>query len=169
MESEILFVETQKFNKWLLMILLPVNGLFLLGVYTQVFNGLPFGDKPLSNTGLIITTCFVMLLSIVLFNSRLETQIRQDGIYVKFFPVHIKFRHFKWDAISKLYVRQYNPIAEFGGWGIRMGFWGKGKAYNASGNKGLQIEFSNQKRLLIGTQQLERLKEVLIAIKRYRE
>ena len=50
---------------------------------------------------------------------------------------------------------------EYGGWGLRYGFFGKGRALNVSGNTGLQIEFNNGKRLLIGTNKPRELKEVL--------
>jgi hypothetical protein len=59
----------------------------------------------------------------------------------------------------KCYVRKYKPLAEFGGWGLRFGV--SGKAYNISGNKGLQLELTNNKKLLIGTQKPEELSEAL--------
>jgi len=94
-------------------------------------------------------------------NMRLETQIKKDGVYLKFFPFHLSFRRYTWDKISKSFVRQYNPIGEYGGWGIRFGFFGKGKAYSVSGNKGLQVEFSDTKRVLIGTNKPDELTETL--------
>jgi hypothetical protein len=39
---------------------------------------------------------------------------------------------------------------EYGGWGIKYGKMGK--AYNVSGNRGVQLEFTDGKRLLIGSQ-----------------
>ena len=56
-------------------------------------------------------------------------------------------------------MRSYNPIRDYGGWGIR---WGtKGKAYNVSGNRGLYLEFSDGKQLLIGLQKPEEFVEAL--------
>ena len=40
---------------------------------------------------------------------------------------------------------------------MKMRLFGKVKAWNISGDKGLQLEFTNQKRLLIGTKQPEAL------------
>lgn len=93
---------------------------------------------------------------------RLKNQIRKDGVYVKFFPFHLSFKVYKWDKVSKLFVRQYDPISEYGGWGLRIGR--NGKAFNVSGNKGLQLEFHDNKKLLIGTNKPEELKETLLKI-----
>ncbi|MBK8703741.1 MAG: hypothetical protein IPN33_08970 [Saprospiraceae bacterium] len=63
--------------------------------------------------------------------------------------------------MAKVYVRQYKPIAEFGGWGLRYSMSGKGRALNVSGNMGLQLEFKDGKKLLIGTQKPKEIELVL--------
>jgi hypothetical protein len=162
MDNEILFSEKQRFRQWWLwVILLALDGLFIFGIYKQVITGKQFGDKPMSNTGILLTATSVILLTIMFINMRLETQIKKDGVYLKFFPFHLSFRRYTWDKISESFVRQYNPIGEYGGWGIRFGFFGKGKAYSVSGNKGLQVEFSDTKRVLIGTNKPDELTETL--------
>ena len=66
-------------------------------------------------------------------------------------------------------VRQYSPLLEYGGLGMRIGLFGKGKAWNISGDKGLQLEFNNQKKLLIGTNQPEELAATLEKIGQLRQ
>lgn len=162
MNNEILYTERQKFKQWWLwLILLGVNGLFLFGVFKQVIYGEQFGNKPMSNTGLLIATCVTILLTILFVNFRLDTTIKEDGIYVRFFPFHLKFKHYTWDTLTKSFVREYSPLTEYGGWGMRLGVFGKGGAYNISGNKGLQLEFANKKKLLIGTNKPNELTETL--------
>ncbi|MBQ4803289.1 hypothetical protein J8L88_10555 [Aquimarina sp. MMG015] len=73
----------------------------------------------------------------------------------------MKFIQYDWGSIKQLYIRKYDPIYEYGGWGIRMNIRGKGKAFNISGNIGLQLEFLNNKKLLIGTNKPEKLSEAL--------
>lgn len=162
MNSSILFKEKQRFRQWwIFLILIGVDGLFLFGVFTQVMGGQPFGDKPMSDTGLLTITGFLLLLTLLFISFRLDTIIREDGIYVRFFPFHLKFKYFPWENLAKTYVRSYSPIAEYGGWGLRLGIFGKGRAYNVSGSKGLQLEFSDGKRLLIGTRKPDELKKAL--------
>jgi hypothetical protein len=162
MDNEILFSERQKFKQWWIwLILLGINGLILFGVFKQVIVGQQFGSKPMSNIGLLVTAGLTWLLTLLFMNLRLETQIRKDGIYVRFFPFHIAFKHYNWDNLTKSYVRQYSAIKEYGGWGLRLGLFGKGAAFNVSGNKGLQLEFTNNKKLLIGTNRPGELTETL--------
>lgn len=162
MNNEVLFSEQQRFRQWWFwLILLGINALFLLGTYKQVIGGQQFGDKPMSNEGLIFATGLIVLFTVLFVFARLETQVKKDGIYVRFFPFHISFKYYSWDKISKSFVRKYRPLSEYGGWGLRLGFFGKGVAYNVSGDMGLQLQFTDQKKLLIGTDKPEELIEVL--------
>lgn len=162
MENEVLFTERQRFKQWWLwLILLGVNGLFLFEVFKQVIGGQQFGDKPMSNAGLLMTTGLTIFLSILFVNFRLDTVIKKDGIYIRFFPFHLKFKHYTWNSLTKSFVRQYSPLTEYGGWGLRLGLFGKGTAFNVSGDKGLQLEFTDNKKLLIGTSKSDELTETL--------
>ena len=61
----------------------------------------------------------------------------------------------------------YNPISEYGGWGIKGGFSKQtGKAYTTKGTTGLQLTLKNGKKILIGTQKKEEIKRVLETYKR---
>ena len=110
MTQEILFSEKQGFKQWWLWIILAVvNGLFLFGIYKQLIVGETFGDRPMSNTLLVVTEGFILLLTILFISYRLETQIRTDGIYLRFLPFQFSFRHYPWSTLSKAFVRQYSP------------------------------------------------------------
>ena len=160
MNQLLLFSETQKFKQWWIwLLLLGLNGTILYGIYQQLFLDQQFGNKPMSDVSLIVTGIFISLLTIVFLLFKLETHIKEDGIYVRFFPIHLSFRFYAWESISKLEVREYKPISEFGGWGLR-GF-GKNRALNISGNIGLQIEFKDGKKLLIGTTKSDELSDVI--------
>ena len=165
MEDEILYTEVQRFRQWWIwLILFGTTGLVGYGVISQVILGKTFGDRPGSDAELLVVFGFTVLLTLSIFSLKLETEIRKDGIYVKFFPFHFSYRRYSWDQIQQSYTRQYNPILEYGGWGLR-GF-GKNRALNVSGNQGLQLEMEDGKRLLIGTRNPEEINEVLLKIKR---
>jgi len=159
------FSETQKFNQWWLwLILIGLNALFVFFAFEQIVAESRFGNLSATDVVLLVVTAFMFLLNILFFNFRLETRIQTDGIYVRFFPFHKSFKHYSWEVIDQSYVRKYSPIREYGGWGIRIGT--KGNAFNISGNQGLQLEFNNHKRLLIGTNKAEELAAVLDKIRR---
>lgn len=162
MSSNILFSETQKFNQWWIkLILLPINALFIYGFYQQIVLKQPFGDKPMSDIGIIIFTILVLLFTLLFLNLKLVTTIKINGIDLQFYPFHLKAKHYNWADIIQWEVRTYDAISEFGGWGIRIGGFKKGMAYNVSGNKGLQLVLKTNKKLLIGTNKAEQLTETL--------
>lgn len=168
MNKDVLFSETQRFKQlWIWVILLGINSISMYGIYQQIILGIPYGNNPMSNTGLIVTSSITMLLTLFFILLRLDTQITPEGISIRFFPVHKQFKVFTWDQISKAYIRKYAPIREFGGWGLRL--WGKGIAYNVSGNIGLQLELNSKKKILIGTNKPVELKEALIKLGQYKE
>ncbi len=169
-KKEIFFREKQRFRQWwALLILWGINLLFLYGVYKQVVLGEQFGNKPMGNTGLLITTGLTVLLTLAMMNFRLDTEIKADGVYIRFFPIHLRFRYYAWSSLIHCYVRQYSPLKEYGGWGIRMGLSGKGNALNISGDKGLQLAFAKRKKLLIGTNRPEELTAVLKQLGQWKE
>ena len=161
MDNEPLFTETQKFKQWWLwLILIAVNCVCIVSLAVQLADDEP-SDESAGTIALSILTAIALLFTILFAKSRLETLIRNDGIYVRFYPFHLKYKHYSWNSITKSYVREYAPLLEYGGWGLRFGISSKGTAYNVSGNKGLQLEFQNRKKLLIGTIKPDELAETL--------
>ena len=170
MDNKILFTESQKFKQWWLwLILLGINGFLLYGFYIQLLMKQPFGDKPMSDNGLIVAVFISILVSLLFYTIKLQTIIKEDGIYYRFFPIHKAFRKFTWDKIKICFIRKYNPIAEYGGWGLRFGLMGMGKAVNISGNKGLQLVLTTNSKILIGTNKPDELNEVLSRIGQIKE
>ncbi len=110
----------------------------------------------------IIMAVVAAIPMILFWTAKLQTIVRSDGLYVRFFPFHIKFKRFVFEDIGQYFAREYKPLMEYGGWGIKFGF--KGKAYTVSGNKGLQIVFKNGKKLLIGSQNPETLVDAIDSI-----
>jgi len=170
MEKQILFLEKQKFTQWWLwLILLSINFIFLLGVYKQVLMGETFGSKPMGDLALLISTGCTLLLSTLIFNIKLQTQVRKDGIYIKFFPFHISYKFYPWHTIAKLYLREYSAMKEFGGYGIRQSLNGNDMLFNVSGNKGLQLELVGKKKVLIGTSTPDKLVNALNKIEQLKQ
>ena len=156
------FIEVQKFNQrwiWVLLIGASVSAVAYFGyaMVQQLVYGQPWGDRPMSDLALAIVGPATMLLMIGLtylfYAMKLITEVRRDGLYVRFFP--LSQRIIAYETITSCVSRTYSPIKEYGGWGIR---WGRsGRAYNVSGNQGVQLEISGEKPVLIGSQRPEEL------------
>jgi len=158
----ILFSEKQKFRQWWIwVVLLAMAGLFVYGIYRQIVLKKPFGDHPASDTGLLIASLIPVFLLLLFLFAELKTEISENGVSYKFFPFHLNKIIIPWANIEKAFVRKYNPITEYGGWGFRLGIFGSGRALNVSGNMGLQLIFKNRKRLLLGTRKSEELRKAI--------
>lgn len=155
------FNETQYFRqKWLWAIIIFFPAFSLYGIYKQIIMGIPIGDKPISNDGLIWFTVLIGVgLPILFYNIRLKTRVSEDGLHYQFFPIHIKERTITFGDIESFKARKYSPLKEFGGWGIRFGF--EGKAYNVSGKEGLQLVLKNERKVLFGSQKAKELEKAM--------
>jgi hypothetical protein len=156
----ILFSERQYFRQWWLwgLLLMPF-GLILYGLYVQLVQGIPFGNNPGSNEMLIGVAVFLLLLLVAFYFMSLQVELSRAGIRYRFFPF-FGSRFIAWEEVAEAEVRQYQPLKEYGGWGIKYG--SGGTAYNVSGNMGLQLVLhKNNKRILLGTQQPEALRLAL--------
>ncbi len=160
------FQEVQRFSQrwvWILLtlIMLALVAAFAYGLAKQLVFGAPWGDRPLSDSTLIIVGVAVTGFSggmIYLFYSlRLITEVRKDGLYIRFHPLRGKVIPFQ--RIKSCVSRTYKPLSEYGGWGIKYGRGGW--AYNVLGNRGVQLVLDNDKRVLIGSQRAEELEEAL--------
>jgi hypothetical protein len=151
MNSPVLFREVQRFRQWWLWLVIIIGPLTIwYSAYRQFVLG-EHGRRAIPDGLLWILWLLVGVgLPLLFYCAQLVTEVRIDGIYLRFFPFHFSFLRFPADSIKHSEARTYSPIGEYGGWGIRYGW--NGKAYNVSGNQGIQLELNEGKRILIGTQ-----------------
>jgi hypothetical protein len=159
-EKDLIFREVQTFSstlRWLLVILMAVSfAIFAIALWETVTN--PETTNALVPTLLSIFAMAIPIAAVALiFVTRLETEVRTDALYVRLYPLHIRYRIFAPRDLAEHYSRTYKPIREYGGWGIRCSFTGKGRAYNISGNQGVQLVLTNGRKLLIGSQKPDEL------------
>jgi len=157
----ILFREDQKFNQiWVLIVVFIPVVLAWYAAIQQLFLDKPFGTNPAPDSVLwIIWAVFGIAFPLFFFSVKLSTEVRHDGIYIRFFPFHREFRTLPFEAIKKYEVRDYSPFREYGGYGIRYGR--SGKAYNVSGKRGIQLELVSGRKILIGSKKPENLAEAI--------
>lgn len=154
------FEERQRFRQWwvialMLVCVAPIPVTFGYGWYQQAIVGIPFGDRPMSSDHLAWTAlssgllCFGLLW--LMWAAELCVRVDSTGVTARFFPFH--FRPVVIDMRRVVDVRAvtYRPIREYGGWGLRYG-GGGGKAYNVSGDRGVRLDYSDGKHLLLGSQ-----------------
>lgn len=158
--NKTLFQEEQNFSNPGLWIFVAVVFTFVLApttltIYNQAILNKPVGEESTSTSGLIVMVIlFTMMLlgTIVLFKKmKLLTQVRSEGLFYRYPPFIIKWNSIKKEEIGTYELRKYKPIHEYSGWGIRNNWSKSGRAFNVSGNIGLQLYLKNGKKVLFGT------------------
>ena len=162
MKTKILFEEKQHFRQiwlWILFLAITIHINYLFFTNNSEFEIKYF----------ILHNISIFLIVSLFYFFNLKTRIEEEAIHFQFYPFHIGFIDFKFkkmeknipfEAIEKMEVVKYNPLFDYGGWGIRFGGMNT-IAYNTMGNKGLMIYKKNKEKVLIGTQKPEELKKVI--------
>lgn len=142
--DEKIFYEIQQFRQiWIWLIILIIVIVLYIPIISGVLNIF------LSIIFFLFGFGFIWLF----YSMKLVTEVKEAGIQITFTP----FTNFiiPFNEIKNLEIREYRPILEYGGWGIR--FNRTGKAYTVSGKIGLQVELFNGKKILIGTEKSDDL------------
>ena len=125
-------------------------GLLLLAmVFVVAVTGIAVvNSRPDDALLLAIAPVVVVLVAALISLSHLDVDVTDSG-------VSIAFRHL-WPTrrigfadIVGLEVRRYDPLLEYGGWGVRLG--PKGWGYMTSGSEGVQLRLRKGLPVLIGS------------------
>jgi len=153
--SKAYFEESQRFTQvwlWILTICssLVLVGVALIAVYIQLVKGKPFGNNPMSDTGVIIFFISSILFSIILIlfmkSFHLQTKVDRLGITYRLLPLKRQWKTIyreeilDWEIVTK-FVFQY---------GIHYGI--KSETLNIKGDKFLKLNLISGKTLFLGTQ-----------------
>lgn len=148
-DSTVFFREKQRFTHIWLWIL--IAGLTLLQLWIAL-------TEPLSRAERLLVGATGIAIPVFIASLSLRTEVREDGVHLQFFPLHLTERHVSFDDLTGFDAREYRPLAEYGGWGIRRGR--NGWAYNVRGAEGVELRYRG-KTLLVGTQRPNEFVEAL--------
>jgi len=157
-----MFREIQRFRQWWVWLL--VYGIASLGWYgliQQIIFGKPFGTNPAPDWAMWLIWLLCGIGLPVFFHSlRLIVEVREDHIYIRYAP--LVTRKIPFMEIERYEARTYQPIKEYGGWGIK-GWSCKKTAYNVSGNQGVELELRDGRQVMIGSQRPQELAQAIAA------
>ncbi|MEW6195359.1 MAG: hypothetical protein AB1521_09400 [Bacteroidota bacterium] len=167
-EDKILFHEEEKFDqRWNLFLITPIaSGMIIFQIvsfYYQFILKKPIGSDPLSDTEFIIL--FVITIPILLFVIwlffviKLTVKVDEQKIFVKFYPLMKK--EFLLSEIESFEIKEFNPVIDFGGWGLRYSIRWRTTGYIMKGKVGVHIHFKNKKNILIGSQRANELYNII--------
>lgn len=161
------FEEFQSFRqtRWIWYILIIFTLLLVLpvlyGVYGQFAMGIPWGDKPMKDSELIVISMLSLagfgLVTFVLLSVKLVTRIDQEGIHYRFVPQKSKWSRIHKDDIVEFEVRKNLNFFASGGVGYHKNFFRKTTSMTIRGSAHLWLRLRNNTKLIIGTQDPENL------------
>jgi hypothetical protein len=162
---KILYEEEQslKDNRWLYVCMLTLTLAALLnlthGIYWQVMKGIPWGQKPMSNAGIIAFTAGVFLIGCLvtwlLVSIKLNVIIDTDGVHYRFFPDSSRWLTIGKEEIIDFDVQKNNIFFRFG---HHAHWFAKDKTVNVNGDFHLSLFLRNGKKIRLGSKNPEGLK-----------
>jgi hypothetical protein len=162
------FEEKQKLKLWWLYILLGIETIIIGSILLLDKGGITMTELKASYFAPIWALVLPFLVVHFVTQNSLTLKIDQYGVTYRYWPF-TKQRVISWTQIDKMYLRKYDALGEYGGWGVKHRLWfkfnDKGYIFNDS-NIGLQLELSNQKKVLFSTKKADELNLFLINLKR---
>jgi hypothetical protein len=158
-QTKPLFHEEQSLRQPRLLILtaIPPVAMLLLAIW-QVGLGHPWGKQPMSNTGMVGWTIFLLLVYIRLITVKLVTEVESNQVSVAMRGLWRSYR-ISLEAVKSVQTITFHPIADWGGYGVRS--TAKGKAFIAQGNRGVQLELKKGGVIVVGSQRPDELAQSL--------
>lgn len=120
----------------------------------QVIGGIPVGNNPGSNL-LVFLMWLIFGIGFPAFFLWLHmtVEVSLDGVAIRLRP--FANRTIQINEITRVEPKVYQPIREFGGWGVR-GLGGR-VAYNVSGDSGVELTLADGRQVVIGTRRAAEL------------
>jgi hypothetical protein len=149
------FREEQAFRKlWIWLLIGGIAALQWWGFIQQILLGQPWGDNPSPDWMMVLFwLVFGIGFPIFFLYLRLIVTVTDQAIEIYFRP--LTRRTIPFAEIAKVEARTYAALGEFGGWGIRG--LGSKRAYNVSGNQGVELILTDGRKVMIGSQQADKL------------
>ena len=160
----VLFREKQPFRLGYARIALAMPpGVLVVISCRQIFFHYPWGNPPVTNGNLLFLTILTLVVYLRLITIRLVTELRPEQLSVAMKGFWRRTRIPVADIRTAAAV-EYDPVGEYRGYGIRSG--PRGQAYIASGNQAVQLELTDGRKLLVGSQQSKELTRKIVEAQR---
>lgn len=147
-----LYREEQRFRQWwVLLLVLGIAALSWWGFYEQIVRGRPWGNNPGPDWVIWLNwLIFGIAFPWWFYSMRLVVEVTPQAVQVWLWP--LARRTIPLNEIAAVQKRIYQPLREFGGWGVR-GLSRRRMAYTVSGDQGVQLTLHNGDIVLIGSQE----------------
>ncbi len=155
------FREEQRFRQpWLWLLILFLVALQWWGFVQQIVMGQPWGNRPAPDWMMVpLWLVFGIGLPLFFLYLRLIVTVTDESIDIHFRP--LTRRTIPMADVTHVEARTYAPLREYGGWGIRG--LGSNRAYNVSGDCGVELTLVDSRKVMIGSQRADELAQAIAA------
>ena len=143
------FHEEQSFGPIWIVVLL------VIAVVPGAFLALESTRHPVPFLGSVLALAIFAPIAVLFLAARLIVDVGRDAITVSF--------HFLWPTrrialsnVRRAHVTRYDPLADYGGWGVRYGL-ARGWAFTTGGHDGVLVELNDGRRVMIGSRRADEL------------
>lgn len=156
------FREEQRFQQWWMWLLIGIIVVVQWwGFVHQIVRGKPWGNRPAPDWMMVILwLLFGIGLPLLFLYVKLTVTVTDDAVDIRFRP--LARRTIPISDIAQAEACTYSPLREYGGWGIRAGRGGK-RAYNVSGDRGVELTLTDGRKVMIGSQRPDELAQAIAA------
>lgn len=155
--KRIFFEETQKYTVFIAGALMAAVVFAILSVLNIGFHQpLFYHSKP--DFSLLLSAVGCVIIAILINSQKLIFIIDEDEIHISF-GIFAAKTEIPIRAIKRISVRKYNALKEFSGWGVR--YNSTESCFTVWGSYGIEIELINNERMLVGTNQPEKVQLII--------
>jgi len=156
----VLFHEVQPLRQWHSRVVLavPPSALLFIAMRQIAFHR-PWAHPPVSNGDLIFLSILLVAVYIRLITVRLVTDLRAAELRIGLRGLW-RLRRVPLATIHCARAVRYDPVSDYGGYGVRSGAHGIG--FIAYGNRGVQLELIDGSHLLVGSQRPDELAAIIL-------
>lgn len=161
-KADVLYREVQRFREvWIWILTLGVAAIFWYGFIQQIVFDVPFGENPAPDAVMVLLWLgfAIGFPVLMLWTTKLVTEVRRDGLYIRFTPFHLRWRIFLYKDMRGDEVITYSPLGRFGGWGLRINLHGE-TAYTMGGKQGVQLKLRYET-IVVGSETPNELKKAM--------
>lgn len=154
MESE----EKKELKIWWLYLITGVSIFPGLAIIFIFGNGFKLAELKDIHFAPLLALFSSFLIIFLIEKSTLIFKMNQHTIAYRYFFLQFRYKTHSWEGVEKAYTRKYDAFSECGGYGVKSCLWFKvnNQVHLLNdGNRGLQFEFKNGKKLLFSTNKTE--------------
>jgi hypothetical protein len=164
-ENGIIFQKKQYFDKWvwffaLAGIMITINIIIILRLF-YIFPGFPALFLVLAAIPVVI----FIIISLVFSKMELTTEVRNDGLYIRYRPSLRVFRHYPGSTIESYEKSKGGFLDRINNWKIRS--YPNKVIYQCGSHEKVHIKLTNGKSILIDSKQPDKLIDALNSMKKY--